>query len=173
MEITPHTRIGPLLAAHPELEAVLVAAAPAFRNLNNPILRATVAKVATLEQAARVGGLPLAQLVGLLRQALGQRGPAADEPDTGTSADWPAWFQAGRVVATLDVHAILAAGGYPLAEARKALSAAPPGAIVELVSDFEPAPLLERAGQEGWAAACVRQGARYRTALRHPVPDRA
>ena len=38
--------------------------------------------------------------------------------------------------------------------------------IVVLRSDFEPAPLLAQVGQEGLLAACLREGSRYRTALR-------
>jgi hypothetical protein len=180
MEITPHTRIGALLEAHPELEAVLVAAAPAFEKLKNPVLRATVAKIATLEQAARIGGLPLPELVGLLRRELsmdpgtrmrvpgGQAGPEAAEAGASQVLEaWPAWVRAEEVAVTLDAAAILEAGGHPLAAVQQALRAHP-GAIVLLRSDFEPAPLLAEVRQRGLEAACVKDGERYRTALRAP-----
>lgn len=72
LAITPATRIGDLLAAHPELEEVLTGMAPAFAKLRNPILRKTVAKVATVEQAARIGGMDLREMVSRLRAAAGQ-----------------------------------------------------------------------------------------------------
>ena len=169
MEITPHTKVGALLDAHPEIEDTLIAAAPAFVKLKNPILRATVAKLATLEQAAKVGGLPLPELIGLIRKALGQDGPVMEGAMTATIAtEWPPWFRETSVVAHLDVATILAEGGHPLSKAKQSLNAHPPGAIVELASDFEPAPLLAQVQQEGLLAACIKEGSAFRTALRRP-----
>ncbi len=69
LPITPDTKVGALLEAYPELEEHLIACAPAFAKLRNPLLRRTVAKVATLEQAARVGGIGVRDLVRRLREA--------------------------------------------------------------------------------------------------------
>jgi hypothetical protein len=43
--INPDTTVGALLDADPELDAVLIEAAPAFAKLRNPVIRRTVAKV--------------------------------------------------------------------------------------------------------------------------------
>lgn len=167
MEITAQTKVGALLDAHPELEAALIALVPAFVKLRNPILRATVAKVATLEQAARVGGIPLPALINRLRQTLGE---APEEPGAAASSRaqeaLPPWFSPQAVMAEWDVNQILAEGGHPLARAKQALNAHPPGAIVVLISDFEPAPLLSLVDKEGLMAACVRMGPRYKTLLK-------
>ena len=48
--ISPKTKVGELLDAYPELEPVLMAMSPAFEKLKNPVLRKTVARVATLQQ---------------------------------------------------------------------------------------------------------------------------
>jgi len=72
LAITPATRVAELLEAYPDLEELLIQQAPAFKALKNPILRRTVAKVATLEKAAQVAGIPARQLVSALRQAVGQ-----------------------------------------------------------------------------------------------------
>ena len=55
LQIQPSTKVAQLLDAYPELEEVLIRMAPPFRKLKNPILRRSVAKVATLKQAAIVG----------------------------------------------------------------------------------------------------------------------
>ncbi len=169
MEITPHTKVGALLDAHPELEETLIAAVPEFARLRNPILRATVAKLATLEQAAKVGGLPLPELITLIRKALGQEG-ATPEPEAASpvATTWPPWFREASVKERLDVATLLAEGAHPLARAKQALNAHAPGAIVLLTSDFEPAPLLAQVQQEGLIAACIRTGATFQTALRRP-----
>jgi hypothetical protein len=72
--ITPATKVADLLESWPDLEDVLIAQAPAFRRLKNPVLRRTVARVATLEQAAGVGGVPVRELVATLRRRRGDRG---------------------------------------------------------------------------------------------------
>ena len=80
--INPGMKVAALLDHWPELEEVLVAQAPAFQKLRNPILRRTVARVATLEQAAGIAGLSSRELVMTLRQAVGQPiGPGAESGD--------------------------------------------------------------------------------------------
>ncbi|MBR9976721.1 MAG: DUF1858 domain-containing protein [Bacteroidetes bacterium] len=72
LEITPQTKVAELLEAHPQLEDVLIDMAPAFRKLKTPLLRRTIARVATLRQAAMTGDLPVSDVVGRLREAVGQ-----------------------------------------------------------------------------------------------------
>lgn len=168
MEVTPHTRIGALLDAHPEIMGVLIAAIPAFDKLRNPVLRATVAKFATLEQAAKIGGIALPDLIRLIRGALGTGGTdeTADMAAAPLSSTPPDWFREADVIARIDVGDVLAKGGHPLMEAKRALASGGDGGIVVLESDFEPAPLLERAGKEGLAAICYREETLFRTLLR-------
>ncbi|MFH0843803.1 MAG: DUF1858 domain-containing protein [Bacteroidota bacterium] len=49
--ITPKTKVLQLIETFPELEEVLINAVPAFEKLKNPVLRKTVARIATLQQA--------------------------------------------------------------------------------------------------------------------------
>ena len=48
--ISPKTKVGELLDNYPDLESVLMEMSPAFEKLRNPVLRKTVARVATLQQ---------------------------------------------------------------------------------------------------------------------------
>ena len=156
--ITPETRVGDLIDAFPELEATLLGLAPAFEKLKNPILRKTVAKVATLQQAARIGGLDVRDLVARLRQAAGQ--PALDGGNIrvgveGAAAGFheqtaPAWFDEGRVDAPIDADAILASGEHPLGLVRRRLAALEPGRILALTSGFRPVPLIDTMLREGY-----------------------
>ena len=70
--ITPKTKVGELLDAYPELEPVLMNLAPAFKKLKNPVLRKTVGKVATLQQAASLGGIQVTEIINTLRAEVGQ-----------------------------------------------------------------------------------------------------
>jgi hypothetical protein len=70
--ITPKTKVGELLDAFPQLEGSLIEMAPAFIKLRNPLLRRTIARVATLQQAALTGDVPVGELVRRLREEAGQ-----------------------------------------------------------------------------------------------------
>jgi len=70
--ITPKTKVYDLLAAYPELEKLLIDTIPTFSKLRNPVLRNTVAKITTLQQAAPIGNIKTEELINLLRKAVGQ-----------------------------------------------------------------------------------------------------
>jgi len=74
--IGPDSKVGEILKEHPEVEEALIRLSPEFRRLRNPVLRATVAKVATLRHVAAVGGVPVAELVEALRAAVAAAGGA-------------------------------------------------------------------------------------------------
>ncbi len=156
IEITPETRVADLLAAYPALEEVLIRQAACFAALKHPVLRKTVARVATLEKAAQMAGLSIRELVASLREAAGL--PATDaaptasaEPDL-PATPAPAWVDEDRVAVRLDADTLLAAGEVPLTRLHQALRQAGDG-LVCLESTFHPTPLLEtleRAGHQTW-----------------------
>jgi hypothetical protein len=156
--ITPETRVGELLDAFPELEATLLGLAPAFEKLRNPILRRTVAKVATLQQAARIGGLEVRDLVARLRQAAGQ--PALDAHGVAGATSGgasglfentaPAWFNDSLVEPPIDADAILASGEHPLGLVRHRLAALGSGRILAVACSFRPVPLIDTLLKEGY-----------------------
>jgi Domain of unknown function (DUF1858) len=146
--ITPETKIAEMLEAYPQLEEILIRQSPHFKALKNPILRKTVAKVATLERASQMSGIPVRRLVATLRAAVGLPGePGADlgpelEP-AAVDAVAPEWFDEGKVRATIDADDLLAKGEVPLPRINQAVATLPPGALLRVKSAFRPAPLLE------------------------------
>ena len=70
--ITPQTKIAELLDAYPDLENVLIDLAPAFKKLQNPVLRKTVARVTSIRQAAAIGKIPVETVVNKLSGLTGQ-----------------------------------------------------------------------------------------------------
>src|SRR5205809_150443 len=98
--IGPETTVGELLEAYPELESVLVEMAPTFAKLRNPVVRRTVAKVATLEQAAKLGGINLQAMILRLRNETGQAVPDLHvlQPRQELSADNAFWLTNDRIV---------------------------------------------------------------------------
>lgn len=146
--ITPKTKVVELIEAYPDLEQVLIEYVPAFDKLRNPLLRRTVGRVTTLQQAATIGGVKVEDLINRLRKAVGQdlfTGAAAAIYTT----EQPAWFAASQVVAELDARDMLAAGEQPVNQVIADLQALPPGDIYKLVAPFMPAPLVDKASSLG------------------------
>ena len=147
--IGPETRVAALLDAHPEAEEILVAIAPQFKALKNPVLRRTVAKVATLEQAAKVGGLQVRELVLKLREELGvEGGGEIVETDGKGSLEAPGWVSLEAVV-DIDGGALLDAGETPIARASKALAGMSSGEVLVVSAPFQPAPLVDSLRAKG------------------------
>jgi uncharacterized protein (DUF2249 family) len=170
MNITPETKIGDFLEAHPDLQEALIARVPEFAKLRNPVLRRTVAKLATVDQAARIAGMPTGELVRFLRELTGE---AVAAPSAGVPAPIedprPAWAVSGSVRTTLDADALLAAGEHPLARTRRALLTLAPGEAMQLLSPFRPEPLLDQFRQEGFPCWCEAETpGRFRTWILKP-----
>jgi len=154
--IAPSTKVADLLESWPELEEVLIAQAPAFRRLKNPVLRRTVARVATLEQAAGVGGVSVRDLVAALRRAagIGEEGgsPVAGAGSPAGPQVPPDWLDPSRVVATVDADALLDAGGVPLTRVTERARALAPGDLLRVDSGFRPVPLVDALSKQGLRA---------------------
>jgi len=141
--IGPDSRVADLLEAYPEAEEILIGLAPQFKALKNPVLRRTVAKVATLEQAAKVGGLQVRELVLTLRQELGGGGGGEIAESDGTaSLDTPGWVVLDAKV-DIDGGSLLDAGETPIARAASALATMDSGEVLVVSAPFQPAPLID------------------------------
>jgi TusA-related sulfurtransferase len=148
--ITPETKVGALLEAYPEAEAALIEIAPQFKALKNPVLRRTVANVATLEQAARVAGLTTSDLVRSLRHALGVVGGEGEGgPDSASEdAEVPGWVQLDAETA-IDAGTLLDAGETPIGVVSKALAEMAIGDVLVVGAPFQPAPLIDALRRRG------------------------
>ena len=171
LSINPETKVGELLEAYPQLEETLIAMAPAFARLRNPILRRTVARVATLTQAARVGGIDVREMVVRLRTAAGQSGDPVVSGGAGSTevSDVPPdWFDESRVAARFDADEILARGEHPLGAVQGAATGLARGEQLLLTSGFFPAPLVDALRTRGFmTASFAAPGGRIRTAICH------
>ena len=148
MIIAPKTKVAELIDAYPQLEQVLVDYVPAFEKLKNPVLRKTVARITTLQQAAVIGGVHVEDLINHLRREVGQElfaGAAA----AAYTIEQPGWFSEARVVAELDAKDMLAAGEQPVNQVIADLNALAPGDIYKVVAPFMPAPLVDKASSLG------------------------
>ena len=150
--IGPETKVRALLEEYPELEEVFLAMAPAFERLRNPVLRRTVAKVATLEQAAKLGGVGLPEMVRALRTAAGIDGPAVSV--RAAAGAEPAWLASCPVAEEIDAGAMLERGVHPIGRVRECAARLHDGQVIRLTSPFRPEPLLETMRRTGLEAIC-------------------
>ena len=161
--ITPQTRVADLLDAYPELESALIARAPVFEKLKNPVLRRTVARVTTLEKAAGIAGIAPRQLIAALRREVGQPldDAAADTAESAPPEETPpAWFDSEKIGPTIDAAALLADGQTPLNEILTQARFLEGDAILRVAVSFRPLPLLDALEKQG-----------YRTFLREQRTD--
>ncbi|MDZ7358745.1 MAG: DUF1858 domain-containing protein [candidate division KSB1 bacterium] len=149
--ITPETKVGALLDAYPELEQVLIELAPAFKKLQNPILRKTISKVATLRQVAQIGDVNLGSLINTLRSKVGMA-PAeiASETEGLDHSTPPEWLDAKRITQRLDARPIIEAGEQPINRVMNELKDLKENEIYELITPFVPAPLIDLAKKQGF-----------------------
>lgn len=165
--ITAETRVGALLEAWPELEETLIALSPRFEKLRNPILRRTVAKLATLEQAAGIADLPVRTVVRALRSAVGQdtgeptAAPAPAATARPVGGDLPGWVADGTVVKEVDADAMLAQDVHPLALVRSRAAELSGGELVRIDVSFRPVPLIDVLQNAGHPVHVQAEGGRF------------
>ena len=146
--ITPKTKVLELIETYPELENVLIEYAPAFKNLKNPVLRRTVAKIATLQQAAAIGGVKTEELINRLRKEVGQD-LITGESGSQYNYQKPHWFAAEKIIKRFNASEMLAAGEHPVNQVIADLNHLEEGKIYELKAPFLTAPLIDKATSLG------------------------
>ena len=160
LEITSQTKVAELLEHFPELEETLIAMAPPFKKLRNPVLRRSVAKVASLRQAAAVGSLPIDKMVNALRSVVGQT-PIESEEGT-QSEDYyghrPDWFDESLIASSADEAQDIPENQMPVTVILQRANALTPGEIFEFRATFLPVPgidLLRAKGFLSWSVECA------------------
>jgi uncharacterized protein (DUF2249 family) len=152
--ITRHTRLSHLFRHYPALLEVMMAQSPHFERLRNPLLRRALTPVTSIEQAARIAGLDIEQLVETLCRAVGQRSPV-DEPGELlelSDGDRPGWLGA-PLAAVLDVREQQQRGEPVLRPILDLARTVPLGSQWVLLNTFDPLPLyavLRKQGFVGW-----------------------
>jgi hypothetical protein len=142
--ISPRTKVGELLDTYPGLEPVLMSMSPAFEKLKNPVLRRTVAKVATLQQISVVGRMNIDEMIKRLRAEIGQDyGESASSDIEYQSGITQEWFQHSKISARFDATSIINSGESPMKDILHKTSLLKSGEIFELRTPFTPAPIID------------------------------
>lgn len=149
--ITPKTKVLDIITNYPALEEELINYVPAFEKLKNPLLRHTVAKVATLQQAATIGNVNVSVLVNHLRTLIGQNTETVQSQDGQYNYIQPEWFSVSKISQEFDVREMLNRGEHPVAQVMEDLKQLPEGSIYKLTASFLPVPLIDKASAIGFS----------------------
>lgn len=162
--VAPTDRVSDVLARDEALVDVFVRLAPHFAKLRNRAMRRVMARLVTVEQAARTAGVSAERLVDDLNAALGiapehraDAGPAAaaDQPidvgDAGLSEPPP-----NRPQVEVDVRDDLRSGREPFSKIMAAVAALRPEEVLHLRATFEPVPLFSVMAKRGFTHAARR-----------------
>jgi len=144
-EITIDTKIATLLEID-GMKDTLIAINPKFKKLNNPVLRRTLAKVASVKQAAIVGGMDPVELLNKLRESVGQEPIQVDLEQKESKQD--IITKEPKIV--INANEILDKEQNPLAITRKALKELQKGEVLMILSDFKPEPLIDEFSKDGY-----------------------
>ncbi|MBW1810446.1 MAG: DUF1858 domain-containing protein [Deltaproteobacteria bacterium] len=157
--ITPDLKVGALLASYPELEEVLIEIAPIFKKLRNPVLRRTVAKLTSLRQAAKVGGVSLGDMISTLRVAVDQEENWNSEGEENEPhQERPAWLTNNTDIEQYDARADIESGGHPLPTVMSAVGKLKAGQTYAIVTPFLPAPMIDQLKQKGYQTWSEQKG---------------
>lgn len=154
IEITPSVTVYTLLDIYPQLEDVLIGMAPVFKKLRNPILRKSIARVATLKQVSAVGGISLDNLIRDLREAVGQ--PVSSElyTDQDYFEERPEWYIPEQVALSIDEANLENKDSMALVTVLSEARNITKGEIIELVTTFLPAPAIDIMKSKGYSVWC-------------------
>jgi len=150
-QITPETKVGELIENYPHLEEILISLAPPFKNLRNPLLKKTVAKITSLRQAAIVGNISISHLINELRKSAGYEHVCTEET---VCKEEHFSIVEDQIAFIYDARKDLDNGVVPAVKVMKDLKEIKSGEIYKLITPFLPAPLIDKAKEKGFLANC-------------------
>lgn len=180
--VAPTDRVSDVLARDEALVEVFVRRSSHFEKLRSRTMRRVMARLVTVEQAARIAGIPSELLVRDLNDALGiaivadaAGQPREPVPEASTSVARPL----GAPEVELDVRPDLRNGREPFSRIMEAVAELEPGVALRLRAIFEPVPLYGVLAKRGFAheTRCDGDGDwsiwfwRHAAAYASPTPD--
>lgn len=153
IDINLQTKIADLLTAYPQLEDKLIGISPVFAKLKNPILRRTVARVTSVQQAATIANMAPPLLVQHLREAVGLASININLNSDIQQHDEeePTWFAEEKIVNHYNATPIIEAGESPMQTILKLSAQLQKGEILQVSTPFRPAPIIDILRSKGYS----------------------
>ncbi len=154
MVILGKTKVRDALDAHPELKNILLSLSPKYEKLNNMLIYNTIARWATFNDVARMGGISVCEILHILNEKIGtvkelekvfpeciQIVPPAPEMEK------PEWMRSIKQFFILDVRE---RNDFFFTEIMKQLGNLPDESALKVINSFYPAPLVGMLTEENY-----------------------
>ncbi len=142
VNISPATKVADLLNEFSEFQSGLFELMPQIKKLENPDLWEAIKDSLTLETVAQLQNSSLPDLVMSVNLLI--NGTGADEIEV-----MPEWFNESKIVNSIDARPLLARGEHPMQMIMMETMKLKSGEILEMITPFKPAPLLDMVSQQG------------------------
>lgn len=162
----PDTLVAEAIADDPGVIERLVALNPTFRKLNNPVLRRVMARLVNFQDAARVAGVALADMLAAANGtapagapgSAGKSAPAAT-PESGPRPAWVEQVDLGTAT-RFDARSLLTRGEEPLGPIMRRAAKIEHGGELVVDAPFDPAPLRRVLARKGFGShsECLEAG---------------
>lgn len=159
--ITKDWKVAKVLDAFPETLDAFLEVSPHFSKLKNKVLRKTIARRVTLDQAARVGGVDVKTLLIKLNKRAGfnvddASVPANELHNTAKEINQPPVKEKTEKI--LDVRPIIDSGTDPFKTIMKTVKEMNDEQMLHLINSFEPVPLYSVMETKGFKHAAEKNG---------------
>ncbi len=157
-EILPSSSVWQVLKWYPEVEKLIVEAAPAFKALKNPLLRNTMAKVTTLQRAAEIGNIEVLVWVNSMRKVVGQTPLSSVCPDTDLAVPFSEENKElpnKPLKISYDVRPMLEQGIHPKEMIIEAAAKLTKEERLEFITGFVPTPLIDLLRAKGFQTQTI------------------
>jgi len=151
-EISVQTKIGFILKQNPEALEAIISLSPKFNKLRNPLLRKLIASRASIGMASKIGGCTPEDFFRKLQPLGFTIDRSVADIETNSPDAKPAFMSTlqEKTTVVLDVRADVEVGKDPLQLIMKQLKSLPEGHVLKLINSFEPIPLIEILGKQGY-----------------------
>lgn len=142
-DINLQTKVAEMLDHYPQLEEILLELSPSFAKLKNPILRKTIAKVATLKQISELAGLNPGEMISTLRKHANLCSEDVKSEGFNNFYPQPEWVNEDLVIETFDVCPILNDDKSPMKLIIEKSQSLDQYQILKIITPFIPSPIIE------------------------------
>jgi len=159
--ITKDWKVAKVLDAFPETLDAFLEVSPHFSKLKNKVLRKTIARRVTLDQAARVGGVNLNTLLMKLNRKAGFDVDSLSLKNSESPVSVGAVHEPplpDRTEVILDVRPIIESGTDPFKTIMKTVKDMNDDEMLHLINSFEPVPLYSVMETKGFKHAAEKKG---------------
>ncbi|WP_242053288.1 DUF1858 domain-containing protein [Dysgonomonas sp. GY617] len=150
LDINLQTKVAEMLDHYPQLEEILLELSPSFAKLKNPILRKTIARVATLKQISEIAGLNPGEMISTLRKKVNLCPANIDITQSDKFTPKPEWVNENTIVEVFDVCPIIDEGKSPMKQIIDKAQSLQTEQILKLITPFVPTPIIDILQTKGY-----------------------